>query len=194
MAARPHLHPGHRNVPGLFAGRSSGSYDRLARWVLPRTYRRLAIDAAPFAPHGGDVLDVGTGPGILLRELGRRRPDLRLTGLDLSADMIAAAARNLAAFGGRARAVVGDVTEMPFDDDSFDLITTSLSLHHWDRVDAAGPELARVLRPGGRVVVYDFPFAPFDELVAAGPLTAGPRTRVRTGVPFVTCQRLALTG
>lgn len=194
MATHPHLHPGHRNMPGLFAGRSSRTYDLIARWLLPRAYRRLAIDAAPFAPVDGDVLDVGTGPGVLLRELGRRRPDLRLTGVDLSADMIAAAARNLSSYGERARAVVGDVTALPFDDDSFDLITTSLSLHHWDRVDAAAPELARVLRPGGRVVVYDFPIAPFDELAAAGPLTAAPRTRVPTGIPFISCERMVLSG
>lgn len=194
MHGQPHAHPVHRNVPGLFAGGSSRNYDRLARWVLPGAYRRLAIDAASFAPVGGEVLDVGTGPGVLLRELARRRPDLRLTGMDLSVDMIEAATRNLAPYGERARAVVGDVTELPFDDDSFDLITTSLSLHHWDRVDAAAPELARVLRPGGRVVVYDFPIAPFDELAAAGSMTGEPRTRVRTGVPFITIQRLVLTG
>ncbi len=188
-----HQHAGHRNLPGMFAGRSSRTYDRLARRVLPRAYRRLARDAASIAPSGGAVLDVGTGPGILLRELGRQRPDLRLTGLDLSPDMVAAAARNLADFGERATTVVGDVTDLPFDDDSFDLITTSLSLHHWDRVDAAAPELARVLRPGGRVVVYDFPFAPFDEL-ATGPLTAAPRSRIRTGIPFVSCERMVLTG
>lgn len=189
-----HQHAGHRNMPGLFAGRSSRTYDRLARWVLPRAYRRLARDAAPVAPAGGAVLDVGTGPGILLRELGRLRPDLRLTGLDLSADMVAAAGRNLAAFGDRATTVVGDVTALPFDDHSFALITTSLSLHHWDRVEAAAPELARVLRPGGRVVVYDFPMAPFDDLAAAGPLAAGSRTRVRTGIPFVVVERMVLTG
>ena len=116
-------------MPGVFAGRSSRNYDRMARWVLPRAYRRLAADVDAFAPVGGSVLDVGIGPGILLRELGRRRADLRLTGVDLSADMIAAAARNLAPFGGRARTMVGDVTAMPFADEIFDLVTTSFSLH-----------------------------------------------------------------
>ena len=181
-------------MPGVFAGRSSRNYDRMARWVLPRAYRRLAADVDAFAPVGGSVLDVGIGPGILLRELARRRADLRLTGVDLSADMIAAAARNLAPFGGRARTMVGDVTAMPFADEIFDLVTTSFSLHHWDDVGAAGPELARVLRPGGRVVLYDFPFAPFDELAEAAQLTATPRSTVRTGLPFMNCERLTLTG
>lgn len=194
MHSRPNLHPGHRNMPGLFAGRSSRNYDRMARWVLPRAYRRLAADLAVLASDRASVLDVGTGPGVLLRELARRRLDLRLTGLDLSADMIAAATRNLAPIGERATATVGDVTALPFPNDSFDLVTTSFSLHHWDDVDAAGPELARVLRPGGRVVVYDFPFAPFDKLAEAAQLIATPRSTVRTGLPFMKCDRLTLTG
>lgn len=194
MHSRPHTHPGHRNMPGDFSGRSSRNYDRLARWVLPRVYRRLAADLDPFAPAAAEVLDVGTGPGILPRELGRRRPDLRLTGLDLSADMITAAGRNLAGLGDRATAVVGDVTDLPFPDGTFDLVTTSFSLHHWDHLEVAGPELVRVLRRGGRVVVYDFPFAPFDDLAASAPFTAPVRSAVRSGIPFFRCVRLTLDG
>src|SRR5919199_6766855 len=161
------IHARSRNVPKLFQGRSSRIYDFVARRVLRRMYRRLAADVAGVAPHGGTVLDVGTGPGVLLVELAARRPDLWLTGVDLSADMVAAAVRNLAPFGERARARVGDVTGLPFPDRSFDLIVSSLSLHHWDDPRAAVPELARVLRPGGQVCIYDFPFAPFDALADA---------------------------
>ena len=110
------------------------------------------------------MLDVGTGPGVLLVELARRRPDLRLTGVDLSADMIAFAGRNL---GGRGEVHVGDVADLPFEDGSFDVIVSSLSLHHWESPADAVPELARVLRPGGRVLIYDFPGAPFTALADA---------------------------
>src|SRR5919199_3416305 len=161
------IHARSRNVPKLFQGRSSHIYDVMARRVLRGMYRRLAADVAGFAPVGGAVLDVGTGPGVLLVELAARRPDLRLTGVDLSADMVAPGVHNLAPFGERARPRVGDVTSLPFPDRSFDLIVSSLSLHHWDHPEAAAPELARVLRPGGRVHIYDFPFAPFDKLADA---------------------------
>jgi ubiquinone/menaquinone biosynthesis C-methylase UbiE len=142
------------------------------------------------------VLDVGTGPGVLLVELARRRPDLRLTGVDLSADMIAAAARNL---GDRADVRAADVTDLPFEDGTFDLVVSSLSLHHWDDPAGAVPELARVLRTGGRVLIYDFPRAPFDTLADAAwnhsVLNAAEprRTPVRIGVPFLRCVRFALS-
>lgn len=193
------FHVRHGNLPVLFQGRSSRVYDVVARRVLRGLYRRLAADVAAAAPGGGAVLDVGTGPGVLLVELARRRPDLRLTGVDLSADMITAARRNLAPFGDRAGVHVGDVTSLPFPDRSFDLIVSSLSLHHWDDPPAAAPELARVLRPGGRVFIYDFPFAPFDKLADAARerslLNGRPpaRTPIRTGIPFLRFVRYVMS-
>jgi ubiquinone/menaquinone biosynthesis C-methylase UbiE len=193
------IHARRRNTPGLFQGRSSRMYDLVSRRVLRGMYRRLAADVAGVAPDGGAVLDVGTGPGVLLVELAARRPDLRLTGVDLSADMIAAATRNLEPFGERAGARVGDVTGLPFADHSFDLVVSSLSLHHWDRPEAAVPELARVLRPGGRVYIYDFPSAPFDKLAEAARTLSvlngrqPERTPIRTGVLFLRCVRYVMS-
>jgi ubiquinone/menaquinone biosynthesis C-methylase UbiE len=190
------IHRRRHNRPRAFEGRSSRTYDFVARRVARVMYRRLADDIAAEAPEGAAVLDVGTGPGVLLVELARRRPDLRLTGVDLSPDMIAAAARNL---GDRAEVRAADVTDLPFEDGSFDLIVSSLSLHHWDHPAQAVPELARVLRPGGRVLIYDFPMAPFDALTdAAWNLSvlngAEPqRAPIRIGVPFLRCVRFAMS-
>jgi ubiquinone/menaquinone biosynthesis C-methylase UbiE len=194
---RRHTHP-HRHAgdAGHFDGRRSRRYDFMASRLLRRVYRRLARDVAWLAGEGASVLDVGTGPGVLLVELAELRPDLRLTGLDLSADMIAAARRKLVRYGDRASAVTGDVADLPFEEASFDLIVSSVSLHHWSQPGDAAAELARVLRPGGVVCVYDFASAPFDELTgplvelaapgqAAGPDRVAQRTRVRPGIPFV---------
>jgi ubiquinone/menaquinone biosynthesis C-methylase UbiE len=193
------LHAARRNAPRAFEGRSTRVYDVVARRVLRGMYRRLAGDVAEVAPGGGAVLDVGTGPGVLLVELAARRPDLRLTGIDLSDDMIAAAKRNLEPFGDRALARVGDVTGLPFPDRSFDLIVSTLSLHHWEDPEAAVPELARVLRPGGQVYIYDFPFAPFEKLAAAAHAQSilngrsPQRTPISTGVPFLRCVRYVMS-
>ncbi|GAA2774747.1 class I SAM-dependent methyltransferase [Mycolicibacterium pallens] len=178
----------HRNLPGVFAGRGSRIYDRTARTLLRGLYARIADDLVDVLPDGADVLDVGTGPGVLLTELARRRPDLHLVGVDLSADMVSAAQRNLSEFGGRATAQQGDVVDLPFAAGAFDLVVSSFSSHHWDDPAAAVPELARVLRPGGRLYVYDFGFAPFDVITetarSRGVFGSSPvrTSRIRTGV------------
>jgi ubiquinone/menaquinone biosynthesis C-methylase UbiE len=166
-----------------FEGFNSRFYDLLASSILRGVYRRLARDVAGQAGEGASVLDVGTGPGVLLVELAKLRPDLHVTGVDRSADMVAAAQRKLARFGARAGAVTGDAADLPFTDGSFDLIVSSLSLHHWDRPADAARELTRVLKPGGRICVYDVPSAPFDEFTADG-RSAG-RTQLRSGIPFL---------
>jgi len=159
----------------------------MARRLLRGVYRRIAEDIALAAPEHGAVLDIGTGPGVLLGEIARERADLRVTGVDLSVDMIAAAERNIRGFEGRVHARVANVTELPFADDAFDLIVTTFSLHHWDDVDAAVAELARVLRPGGGIYVYDFGRAPFDRLddgARERGLRPGQHTVIRTGQPL----------
>jgi ubiquinone/menaquinone biosynthesis C-methylase UbiE len=156
-----HKHPG--DYPGLFSGHGSKVYDFVARRLVRGVYRRIADDIADAAPEGGDVLDVGTGPGLLPVEIANRRPDLRITAIDLSADMVAAAGRNL---GSRATVRVGDVAALPFDDHSFDLVVATLTAHHWDDPAGGTAEIARVLRPGGRFYVYDFGFAPYDVIDA----------------------------
>ena len=142
-----HRHSG----PEAFRGRASRTYDFMARRLLRRAYRRLADDLVGAIPDGGAVLDVGTGPGVLLAEIAQRRPDVRLTGVDPSPDMVTAAERNLGRLGDRATVRVGSAAELPLPDASFDLIVSSFSLHHWEDPAAAVPELARVLRPGGRL-------------------------------------------
>ncbi len=132
----------HRNLPpGVFAGRGgSRIYDRTARTLLRGgLYARIADDLVDVLPDGADVLDVGTGPGVLISELARRRPDLHLVGgVDLSADMVSAAQRNLSEFGGRATAQHGDVVDLPFAAGTFDLVVSSFSSHHWDDPRSSG--------------------------------------------------------
>src|SRR5215510_7234540 len=110
------LHSRHRSKTATIDGHASSRYDFMARHLIRGVYRRIADEIAKAAPHGGDLLDVGTGPGVLLVEISKRRPDLRLTGVDLSADMVSAAERNLRGIGA---AKVGDAAELPFEDDSF---------------------------------------------------------------------------
>ncbi|MEU4423829.1 class I SAM-dependent methyltransferase [Actinoplanes sp. NPDC024001] len=111
------------------------------------------------------VLDIGAGPGGLLGRLAARRPDLSLTGLDLSPDMVALAQRSATAPA--IRFEVADVAALPRPDHSADVIVSTLSAHEWPEPDRAAAELTRVLRPGGRLLIYDFRFARLRELTGA---------------------------
>ncbi|MEV4713913.1 class I SAM-dependent methyltransferase [Micromonospora sp. NPDC049374] len=172
-----------------FDRRRSVSYDRMSRWALRGLYRRVAADVAAVAPQSAMILDIGTGPGRLLHELADRRPDLTLTGVDPSPHMIqvaeqAATSRSL---GHRVRFQIADVADLPHPDGSVEVVVSTLSLHHWPDLAAAATELARVLRPGGRLMIYDFRFAPLDQALtvlrsqnAFTPADIG-RTPVRAG-------------
>jgi ubiquinone/menaquinone biosynthesis C-methylase UbiE len=159
----------HRHSDQHFDRRRSVSYDRLSRWTLRGLYHRVARDVAAVAAPGGLVVDVGTGPGRLLHVLAGRRTDLRLAGMDVSADMIEVG-QGVAREHGLERRIslqVADVSALPYRDGEVDLLVSTLSMHHWPDLDAAAGELGRVLRPGGRLLLYDFRFAPIAEVTEA---------------------------
>ena len=177
----PHESRGHAHGSGAIEGRSSHRYDRLARLLLKPLYRRIARDIAAAAPDGAELLDVGTGPGILLEALGNLRPDLRFVGVDLAADMIDHARHNLSDLRNRVELHAADVASLPLANGRFDLVVATYSSHHWEDPEAGAAEIARVLRGGGRLIVYDFPRAPFDALTRRSGLTRVRATRFKTG-------------
>jgi SAM-dependent methyltransferase len=152
-AARGHQAPG-----GILIG-DADVYDALSRLLLGQLHRRIAADVAAVAPDGAQVLEVGCGPGHLSVQLaGQHR--LEVTGLDLDPAMIARAAANTdraAHRGGRRPSfLVGDVAALAFPDRSFDLVVSTLSMHHWADPAAGLAEIGRVLRPGARALIWDF--------------------------------------
>jgi len=103
----------------------------------------------------GDVLDVGTGTGQLLIALAGRVHEA--VGLDLSREMLAIARTHLEAAGlSHCSVRQGDMYHLPFSGPSFDLVAIHQVLHYADDPAAVVAEAARVLRPGGRLVVVDF--------------------------------------
>jgi SAM-dependent methyltransferase len=141
---------------GIVMGDAVG-YDRLSRVLLGPFYASVAADAAAAAPPAGRVLDVGCGPGHLANWLAREH-SLEVTGLDLDPAMIERARANAErALGAERRPVfvVGGVAALPFPDASFDLVVSTLSMHHWADAAAGQAEIGRVLRPGGRALIWD---------------------------------------
>jgi SAM-dependent methyltransferase len=83
-----------------------------------------------------------------------------VTGLDLDSAMISRARANADRPGGghqpRPSLLVGDVAALAFPDQSFDLVVSTLSMHHWADPTAGLAEIGRVLRPGARALIWDF--------------------------------------
>jgi ubiquinone/menaquinone biosynthesis C-methylase UbiE len=132
----------------------SSMHRGLAAAVVDFALRDSAIDAASAGPR--TVLDVATGTGLVLRYLNADpRVDWtgsQFTGIDISDGMLAVARTALPS----ARFVNADAARLPFDDDSFDLITCVTALHLFPNASAAMLEWRRVLRPAGRIVVATF--------------------------------------
>ncbi len=102
-----------------------------------------------------DLLDVGTGTGHVLEVIGDQVENA--VGIDLSRDMLLVARANLWTKGLRNCLVrQADMMKLPFTGACFDAVTLHMVLHYADRPAAALAEAARVLRPGGRLVVVDF--------------------------------------
>ncbi len=100
---------------------------------------------------GQDYLDVATGSGNAAEAAARR--GARVTGLDLVPELIDAARSRFAEAGLEAEFVVGDAEKLPFDDDSFDRVTSIFGVMFAPRQEAAAAELVRVARPGAIIGV-----------------------------------------
>jgi SAM-dependent methyltransferase len=148
-----------QRVPGGILIGHAGAYDALSRLLLGSLVGRFSADIAAAAPAGARVLEVGCGPGHLSIRLARQH-GLKVTGLDLDPAMIARARANADRPGNgegrRPSFLVGDVAALAFPDRSFDLVVSTLSMHHWADPAAGLAEIGRVLRPGARALVWDF--------------------------------------
>ena len=134
------------------------AYDALChRLLLGPLFDRIAANVAEIAADRARVLEVGCGPGRLSIRLARR--GLQVTGLDLDPAMIERARLNAGRPAEdperRPAFLVGDVASLAFADGSFELVVSTLSMHHWADAAAGLAEIGRVLRPGGRALIWD---------------------------------------
>ncbi|HMK63300.1 MAG TPA: methyltransferase domain-containing protein [Acidimicrobiales bacterium] len=180
-------------------------------WSL--TYDRSPTQALLFGPvqravssalagrgRGGRLLDIGSGTGRLLDRLGQEHPGLELFGLDRSAGMLRAARQAR----GRLKLVRGSSEALPFPDECFDLVTTTLSFHHWSHQQEALNEVRRILRPGGVFALADVsiddlprwrPVRVLARRMLAHGLSIGERRRLLQGAGLqVVDERRALHG
>ena len=143
-------------------------FDMLVRATTrERTFRARLLERMAL-PAGASVLDLGAGTGTFAIELKRRHPDAHVVGVDPDPEILAIARRKAAEAGVDVdlREAFGE--DLPFDDDSFDAVVSTLVFHHLkpDAKRATLAEVARVLKPDGRLYVGDWG-RPADPLQAA---------------------------
>ncbi len=112
--------------------------------IYQRYWNKRLCDLADLQP-GACVLDFGCGTGVMLPELVRRQ--CRTIGLDVSFDMLEAGIDKAPS----AKRICGDGGRLPFADARFDAILCRGSIHHLPDLPLALSEIARVLKPGGRL-------------------------------------------
>lgn len=133
----------------------SKGYDRsiLQYIVFNKSHNVFFREMAPFLKKGTRVLDIGCGTGKFVFRLQKINDGLEIHGVDISKDMI-----------GKARAKskndeiefkVGDVEELPYEKNYFDIITCSNSFHHYPSQKKAVSEMQRILKDEGKLMVID---------------------------------------
>jgi demethylmenaquinone methyltransferase/2-methoxy-6-polyprenyl-1,4-benzoquinol methylase len=138
--------------------RIAGRYDAMNSVMsagLHHRWRARAVDMAQVGL-GASALDVCCGTGDLALELRRRiGPTGRVVGLDFSAPMLELAERKSAASGAAVEWVHGNALELPFENSTFDAATVGFGVRNVADLSRAIGEMARVVRPGGRVAILE---------------------------------------
>jgi len=144
-------------VRGMF-DRIAGVYDLMNSAMtagLHHQWRQRAVDRAQVGP-GSDALDICCGTGDLALELRRRiGPDGRVVGSDFSVPIHELARRKSGEEGLPVEFGWADALELPYGDASFDAVTIGFGARNLADLDKGLSEMARVLRPGGRLVILE---------------------------------------
>jgi ubiquinone/menaquinone biosynthesis C-methylase UbiE len=134
--------------------RQAATYDASYKGFLGRHLRKpfnfILKQLDSFQFHS--VLDVGCGTGLLLEQIKTERPDVKISGIDISSGMLKVARQKL---GETADLKSGDAEELPWPDSNFDVVITSCVFHHFTRPLKALVEMKRVLKPDGHLLLSD---------------------------------------
>ena len=145
------------DVRGMF-DRISGVYDLMNSAMtagLHHEWRRRAVEEARVGP-GSNALDICCGTGDLALELRRRiGPDGRVVGSDFSEPMLELARAKSGEQGLPVEFGWADALDLPYGDDGFDAVTVGFGARNLADLDKGLAEMARVMRPGGRLVILE---------------------------------------
>ena len=133
--------------------------NRLLSFGIDGLWRKQAVRAAlENAPR--QLLDVATGTADLAIALKKAAPDAEVAGVDFAEPMLELGRTKVATQGLELPLLQGDGQNLPFADASFDTVTIAYGLRNFSDRERGLAEFQRVLRPGGRLVVLEFPPPP----------------------------------
>jgi len=160
-----------RYVAALRFPALTGLYDPLIRLTTRESeFKRRLLELALAEPRQR-ILDLGCGTGTLAIATKQARPDAEVVGLDGDPAILSRARQKAAAAGVEIEFREGLADELPFEEDSFDLVLSTLFFHHLGSAAKrrTADEIARVLEPGGALYVADWG-PPQDRLMALASL------------------------
>lgn len=141
-------------LPGAGFHFLTPAYELLARPMLGGVWRDVVADVKTLAGQAANVVDLGCGPGTVLRRLAVDRPDLKLTGIDIDGRMLSIARRRIPS----AKLLQCSIDAVPLEDGSADLAISSMVFHHLPHEikQRAFREAKRIVKPGGLFLLCDF--------------------------------------
>ena len=129
----------------------AGDYDRFSRYMEPDArsfYEHLDV------PAGCQLLDVACGSGQIA--LLAARDGVNVTGVDIAPNLVQRAQERASAEGLKARFMEGDAEDLPFEDSSFDVVTSMFGAMFAPRPEVVARELLRVCSPGGTIAMANW--------------------------------------
>lgn len=148
----------HEQVKDMFDA-IAPHYDLMNRMMtmgVDKCWRRRVVNfVASLTP--SRILDIATGTGDLAIAMGRKCTSATVTGVDLSPGMIECGNRKIAESGlsDRVALSVADALALPFDDNTFDVVTAAFGVRNFEKLEQGYREMARVMRPGAAIVVLE---------------------------------------
>jgi ubiquinone/menaquinone biosynthesis C-methylase UbiE len=135
-------------------GKKAHDYDDFSRKYRLKDLKEYANLAGRHVSNGGSVLEIATGPGYFCIELAKLG-NFKITGLDLSNDLVKIARTNAEQAGVKVDFLQGNASSIQFPDVSFDFVFCSWAIKNFMEPQKALNEMYRVLKPGGTVLIID---------------------------------------
>ncbi len=146
------MHQLEKNSIAEFSKWASNYDNNLATFTFKQTNAKIVSTLNP--TKGSSLLDVGCGSGILLDQLDKLSRNMKLFGIDITPLMVQVAKEKFTSKPS-IQILEASAINLPFEDNSFDYVTCASSFHHHPDQKKSLSEMARVLKPGGTVLILD---------------------------------------